>query len=108
MEALMAPSNLSNPRRAPAGGPWGVLLKMVNLHLGAVSAAPLQPLRTDAGVGWCHQAGTRDICEFRHPAWLMLQRGSTGKCRGPGADGSDRITTPCSCFRRGTTEGAFT
>ncbi|GGI85608.1 hypothetical protein GCM10007175_23400 [Pseudarthrobacter scleromae] len=26
MEALMAPSNLSNPRRAPAGGPWGVLL----------------------------------------------------------------------------------
>jgi hypothetical protein len=26
MEALIAPSILSNPRRAPAGGPWGVLL----------------------------------------------------------------------------------
>ena len=58
MEAPMAPSILSNPRRAPAGGPWGVLLKLVNLHLGAVSAAPLQPLRTGTGVGWCHQAGT--------------------------------------------------
>lgn len=28
MEALMAPSNPSKPRRPPAGRPWGVLLKL--------------------------------------------------------------------------------
>lgn len=28
MEALMAPRTLSNPRRLPAGRPWGVLLKL--------------------------------------------------------------------------------
>ena len=51
MDALMAPNSLSNPRRPPAGRPWDVLLKLKTSTWGVVSAAPLQPLRTDAGLG---------------------------------------------------------
>lgn len=51
MEALMAPISFSNLWRPPARRPWVELLKLKNLHLGTVQAAPLQPLRTDAGLG---------------------------------------------------------
>ncbi|ELT46122.1 hypothetical protein G205_00040 [Arthrobacter nitrophenolicus] len=63
----MAPMIPGNPRRRPAGWPWGVLLKMKNLHLGAVSAAPLQPLRTDAGRGGAISPGT-----FTHVSSVTL------------------------------------
>jgi hypothetical protein len=91
-EALTAPNSLSKPRRFPARWPWGVLLKLITSTWGR--SRPRHCSRCERSQGWEHaMTPGSHKCEFRHPAWLMLQPNRTGESRGPGHIGSDRITT---------------
>jgi hypothetical protein len=96
MEALRAPNSLSNRPRLPAGWPWGVLLKLKTSTWGRSRLRLCSRCERSQDGDGTHWPGTHHDCEFRHPAWLMLQRKRRLKCCGSGLVGSDRITTACA------------
>ena len=96
MDALMAPNSLSNLRRPLDGRPGDELLKLKTSTWGRSRLRHYS--RCERMQGWDDAITpcTRHACEFRHPAWLMLQPERTCKCRLWRRQDSDQVTTALS------------